>query len=348
MQRIPALDGLRGLAAASVIGFHCFVLGGGFVGVDVFFALSGFLITSILVQEIHNSGRIGVIRFLGNRLVRLYPALLIMLSGLMLFGPFLFDDLDVAQEILLSGFYLSDFTLSFDRVPVHTQHTWSLSVEMHFYLLWPIVVLRLAKLTRAHAIMTLLVLFVIATLRRITAYELYGSTRAYYGFDTRVSGLILGSVLAFVDWRPSTNAANMMANAALVVLASAAFDLGFYSTVAVSWGGLLVDLASAALVLALLVSGSNASNFFAHPVCVRIGAWSYGMYLWHYPLARLFREEFDPWIAFFLTFAISLGFAAASYELVEMPLRKWYRNRGREKKSDAFDPDALTHVVEKH
>lgn len=336
MQRIPALDGLRGLAAASVIGFHCFVpvLGGGFIGVDVFFALSGFLITSILVQEVHKSGRIGVIRFLGNRFVRLYPALLIMLSALVLFGPFLFDNLKIAQETILSGFYLSDFTLSLGRGPVYTQHTWSLSVEMQFYIIWPIVVLGLAKLTRSQAIKTLLGLFVIATLWRIMAYELYGPARAYYGFDTRVSGLILGSVLAFVDWRPSVSAANMMARAALVVLASAAFGLGFYSTVAASWGGLLVDLAAAALVLALLVSGSNASNFFARPVCVRLGAWSYGMYLWHYPLARLFREDFDPQIAFFLTFALSLGFAAASYELAEKPLRKWYRHKGRKKEME--------------
>lgn len=158
MQRIASLDGLRALAAVAVIFFHAgedTPLSGGFLGVDVFFVLSGYLITSILLRERSFTGRIDTLRFYGRRFVRLMPALVFLLAVYVIAAPLMWPSMSRSEHIghaLVAGFYLSDYGYALWRIPEFLRHTWSLSVEEHFYLLWPpvlVLLLRSANLARA-------------------------------------------------------------------------------------------------------------------------------------------------------------------------------------------------------
>jgi len=145
------LDGLRAVAVVLVISDHCGVpvFDQGYFGVDLFFVLSGFLITRLLVDEIDATGRIELWRFYLRRLLRLAPALLLFLAAYMLIAPSIwpqFDFLLHLRDAALVGFYLSDYSQAFWHNPKVLIHTWSLSVEEHFYLIWPFAVLLLARI----------------------------------------------------------------------------------------------------------------------------------------------------------------------------------------------------------
>ena len=131
-----------------VIADHCdiSVFDQGYFGVDLFFVLSGFLITRLLVDEIDSTGRIDLLRFYLRRLLRLTPALLLMLTAYLLIAPSLWPQLDLMSHVrdaALVAFYLSDYSQAFWHNPKVLIHTWSLSVEEHFYLIWPFAVLLL-------------------------------------------------------------------------------------------------------------------------------------------------------------------------------------------------------------
>src|SRR3546814_6270958 len=143
MPFFPALDGLRAVAVLAVMVFHAMTgfATGGFLGVDVFFVLSGYLITCLLLVEHHGAGRIAISAFYLRRALRLYPALLLMLAVYLLAAPWLFPEASVsshARDALLAGTYLSDYSYAFFKEPFYLKHTWSLAAEEHFYLLWPL------------------------------------------------------------------------------------------------------------------------------------------------------------------------------------------------------------------
>ncbi len=336
MPRIPALDGLRALAALLVVGFHARfpLLAGGFIGVDIFFVLSGFLITSLLATEFDNHGQISYFRFWARRLARLYPALLLMLVVFAITAPFLFPEADVLAELTLTGLYLSDYTIAFTKIPDLMQHSWSLAAEMKFYLLWPLVVTMLCRLHRHHAIAALTILFISATAWRMGVYHYEGWNRAYYAFDTRISGLVLGSLLAMIKWRPGKNTGDILAALGLSIIFIAAARFEFYRSPDINLGILLVETGAAAVIIAILVPGTRTGALLAHPALVKAGLWSYGWYLWHYPVARLFRDHFDNITSFLLIAIISLICAALSYELVEKRATHWLQ--GRIPKSSRF------------
>src|SRR5690349_20309645 len=140
MSRNSALDGARALAVLLVLLHHTRVPGfaGGFIGVDVFFVLSGYLITSILLREADSAGDIRIGRFLLRRALRLYPPLLLMLSAVLILGPSIWPTEQLGMPVLISALYLSDYATAFYGPLSVIGHTWSLAVEEHFYLLWPI------------------------------------------------------------------------------------------------------------------------------------------------------------------------------------------------------------------
>src|SRR5687768_11060779 len=136
MRYMPELDGLRALAVCAVLAFHAGapMAQSGYLGVDLFFVLSGFLITSILVAEHERSGTIAVGRFYVRRALRLYPSLLLMLAVFVVVAPLLWPELPAARYALWSALYLSDYTRALIGEPEVLSYTWSLSVEEHFYL----------------------------------------------------------------------------------------------------------------------------------------------------------------------------------------------------------------------
>lgn len=198
---LAALDGLRAVAVLLVLAFHARVPGlqGGLLGVDVFFVLSGYLITRLLLQEHAERGRIDVAAFYGRRLRRLYPALLLMLGAYSVWAPWAFQHraIEHGRDALLAVLYLADYARAFWQAPVVLQHTWSLAVEAHFYLLWPAVLIGLLRLPPTRRVQVLLLLYLAALAwRSHNMLSVRDWAGVYYAFDTRLAGLLLGALAA--------------------------------------------------------------------------------------------------------------------------------------------------------
>jgi peptidoglycan/LPS O-acetylase OafA/YrhL len=330
-ERDHALDGLRAVAALIVVAFHTWAPGfrGGFIGVDIFFVLSGFVITRKLCTYLDAGQPIPFGRFLWERLARLYPTLLLVLVTFALLAPWLFPQANLAGEFWLSVFYLADYSKLFWDLPDYTSHTWSVAVEMQFYLFWPFAVVALHK-AHTRAFWILLALFAVASLwRSVLFLNTEGFIRAYYTLDARLSGLILGSALAFMPWRLPRSLAPFVAIIVLFVLAFCMVLLRFGQEAASTWGGVLVDIASFALIASLLVPASPIARAFAWRPLVILGAWSYAIYLWHYPIARVTRDAFDAPVAFAITLIVSIALAGLTHELLEKRATRWLRSLRR-------------------
>jgi peptidoglycan/LPS O-acetylase OafA/YrhL len=296
MKHNAALDGIRAVAVLMVIGFHASAPGapGGYLGVDVFFVLSGYLITTLLVEEVERTGSIRLRRFYLRRFMRLTPALLLMLIAYMLLAPLAWPKMafhtDV-RDVLISTFYLSDYASAYWSAPYYLRHTWSLAVEQHFYLLWPLLVLPLAhNLSRRNFAVTLASLYLVFTAWRIFC-DLHGAfayDHSYYSFDTRLSGLTAGSLMAVLltgKRRPVWQHAELAALSGLAVIALCSWRFHVLSTGAMIYGIAAVELATLALIYAAMRSeGSRVRRALAHPVPAYVGKMSYGIYLWHYPI----------------------------------------------------------------
>ena len=210
LPHIRALDGLRGLAVVAVVIFHAGHLRGGYLGVDLFFVLSGFLITSLLLREHTTTGRIGLIGFWARRARRLLPALAVMLLGVALFAATIATPREIETlrgDVWATIGYVANWraiTSGHDywalfRSPSPLEHTWSLAIEEQFYLLWPLVIVGLAAFGRN------------TLSRRVIGLSLFGATgswlimqltydtantaRAYYGTDARAGALLIGAAI---------------------------------------------------------------------------------------------------------------------------------------------------------
>ena len=297
MQYKPAVDGIRAIAVLMVIGFHSFTPGaaGGYLGVDVFFVLSGFLITSLLLDEMEKTGGLNLGRFYLRRFLRLTPALLLMLGAYLILAPLAWPNMALrtdVRDVLISTFYLSDYASAFWSLPQYLRHTWSLSVEQHFYLLWPLLLLLLTKrFNRSQLAIALSALYVVSTGWRIY-WEMqgdFGYMHSYYRFDTRLSGLTAGSLMAVLMGnlrRPAMpRLANMAAMAGLGLIALCSWRFHIESTAAMIFGIAVVEISTLALLyVAVRVEGSFMQRALAHPLPAFVGRMSYGIYLWHYPI----------------------------------------------------------------
>lgn len=369
--RIPSLDGIRAIAIGLVLLFHGGFgwAGGGFFGVDVFFVLSGFLITGLLVAEFGQSNGIRLRRFWGRRVRRLVPALLAMLAATAAYGVF-FAPPDTLGQLrgdavatLLYGnnwHLMSDGTGYFANLntPRPLVHTWSLSIEEQFYLVWPLVVLAVLRLTRSRRAL-LVVAAAGAVASALAMATLYhggaGESRVYYGTDTRAQAVLIGAVLALALGprirRPRAASASQTAAASHVDLvrartlpaASRALltVLGGLGLAVVAWlsvgtdsstqwiyrgGFALVSVATAAVVacVALVPTSPWARALSLRPVRY-LGAISYGLYLWHWPVFIFVdhaRTGLMGWPLFALRAGVSVGIAALSFHLLEMPIRR--------------------------
>jgi peptidoglycan/LPS O-acetylase OafA/YrhL len=340
MKHNPALDGIRAMAVLMVVGFHAFAPGasGGYLGVDVFFVLSGFLITTLLVEEVDRTGTVRVGRFYLRRFLRLTPALLLMLTAYLLLAPLAWPNMafqtDV-RDVLISTFYLSDYASAFWSHPYYLRHTWSLAVEQHFYLLWPLLMLALApRLGRRHLAFALAGLYAVFTAWRIYC-DLHGAfayEHSYYRFDTRLSGLVAGSL--FAVWltgnrRPELRHAELAAVTALAVLALCSWRFKVLSTGAMTYGIAAVEFATLVLIyVAMTHERSRVRRMLAHPLPAYLGRMSYGVYLWHYPIFVYMWGRY-PWYAILLIGgAASLAMANVSYYTVEKLARDYLRRPG--------------------
>jgi peptidoglycan/LPS O-acetylase OafA/YrhL len=355
---IPALDGIRALAVASVVAYHLGFAwaGGGYLGVDVFFVLSGFLITSLLMAGRFEEGKVALRRFWGRRARRLLPALFLMLAVVSLAAwldrravslpAFRSDALATLfyvanwHEILANQSYFAQFS-----APSPLEHTWSLAIEEQFYLLWPLAVALVATFacrgracqqptTIARSIGALAALLAVASALAMALgyHSPSDATAIYFSTFTRAFELLIGALLAcLLMGRPAPvgrrgailDAAGLLAIAALALVWSRAagpprwmFEGGF----------LLASLLAAVLIAS---AGRSPAGWLGRLLAVRplryLGRISYGIYLWHWPAIVLMTPSTTgtsglPLDA--LRCSATLGASVISFYLVEAPLRR--------------------------
>jgi peptidoglycan/LPS O-acetylase OafA/YrhL len=305
---VPALDGLRALAVMLVIAFHytSAPLGGPY-GVDLFFVLSGFLITTLLLEERGARGSVDLTGFYLRRARRLFPALAAMLVAYLVYNAVLGRDAlaTVADHGLYFGNIYFVVTHGADN---GLGHLWSLAEEEQFYLVWPPLLLLLTRARRP-------LYWVVALLLCLLAYRgfliLHGAsmTRLYRAPDAHSEGLVLGAVLAFM--RREGFVAGEWAGKLGIVLVVPPIVAGIWSV------GLPTFELGAFFLIAAAIGETEIAGWLSAKPLVWIGTLSYSLYLWHEPVVWAFHRR-DRLIAL----ALSVALAWLSYRYVEQPLRR--------------------------
>lgn len=341
----PALDGLRALALLGIVGYHAGLplLPGGFLGVSSFFTLSGFLITTLMLQERQRVGRIDLVAFWGRRLRRLLPALLVVVAMVGITTPLWGDPSQVARlggDGLASIFYVANWWFiaagdSYGAIfqsPSPLRHVWSLAVEEQFYFLFPPVFVALLAVTRRRFLVPAVALATAAAAVLPALLHDAGRSvdRLYFGTDTRLAELMVGVLLATVWARSGTKAPRSSLGLTLAGAASMAV-LGWMwvtADVADPWlyrGGFTLHAAlTAVVIMAALAEGSPIRRVFSWAPAVRLGVLSYGAYLIHWPIALWLQQTTGagPWLRFVFVLVLTVPLAALSFRLVEQPVRR--------------------------
>jgi peptidoglycan/LPS O-acetylase OafA/YrhL len=315
------IDGLRAIAVLLVVGFHTFPLNfpGGFIGVDVFFVISGFLITRLII-EFQATDSFSVLQFYRHRARRILPALCVVIAATLAIGWFVLTLSDYRRlgfHALASCLFFPNlvywseagyFDASADSKPL--LHLWSLGVEEQFYLFWPplLIILKWRKLGPFKVILALS----ICSLAYSAIATFYEPVAAFYSPLSRLWELGVGGILAIRP--PSVRHPNLVSGGGLGLIAGAAFLLSRDSP----FPGLLaiIPVLGAALVIA------GRSTLLGKPSLVALGLISYPLYLWHWPLLSFartlgFHTELSKAIIILLSFLL----AAATYRFVEYPVR---------------------------
>lgn len=371
---LPALDGLRGVAVVGVLLFHAGHLGGGFLGVDLFFALSGYLITDLLLREVRVSGTVSLTAFWARRARRLLPAVAALLVAVTLL-TWALGDVDLWRSALSDGPWVQVNLVNWHLLGESAGywegfgagrvfgHLWSIAVEEQFYLVWPVVVLLVARWVgrvrrtrpagpagsagsagpagqEVVVAWTAAVVSVASLALMLLLVDPADTTRVYTGTDTRAFSLMLGALMATGPVRGALQRhVGRRAGPVLAVLAVTLLALWWAADGAESpWlfqGGLFAHSLIAALVVVLCVQAPG--SLFARMLGVRplraLGLVSYSLYLWHWPVFLILSEQrlgLTGWSRTAVICAVSLALATLSTLLVENPVRfraGWARGR---------------------
>ncbi|MEK7248745.1 MAG: acyltransferase family protein [Chloroflexota bacterium] len=346
---LAAIDGLRALAVTAVLIYHAQIgaLPGGFLGVEVFFVISGYLITSLLLTDRASTGHVSLLAFWKRRAKRLLPALFgLIIAALVYTVVFLPGEVASLRLNALASFgYVSNWYLIFDQQsyfeslgrPSLLRHLWSLAVEEQFYLVWPIVfALLLGRIRRRYAIAIILAGAIASAALMAYLYNpAIDPSRIYYGTDTRAAGLLIGAALAFA-WqigrlperaiRLTRRVADLSGAGALAGLFAISALATEQSAFLYRGGFVLVAVLTAVLIAACVHPGSRLMpGVLGRQPLTWIGTRSYSIYLWHWPVFMLTRPELDVSLdgaaLFALRLAITAVVAEVSYRFVERPVR---------------------------
>ena len=339
----PPLDGLRGIAILSVLFFHAEVpfLKGGFLGVDLFFVLSGFLITSLLISEFDTHGAINLKDFYIRRILRLVPGLVLLLLAFCLLSLLLLESEQANRnyiDALISLTYLSNWARAFSiHPPDYLGHTWSLSIEEQFYIIWPIVLLGLlrASTQRFYVVLFAVAIAILSWLVRVSLLDSGAAPeRLYNGLDTRADALMAGCAAGaalmsglLTNKKPRKNIEtplNVIALVSFGVLCAFFIFSDWQAKFLYQFGFIIIELLTIILIVDVLTnSKSIIRKFLEMEWLVWIGTISYGMYLWHYPIFRVLFELNQSWSTVLMVgFPVTFAVAASSYYLMEKPLLK--------------------------
>jgi peptidoglycan/LPS O-acetylase OafA/YrhL len=355
LRHVPALDGLRGIAVIGVLLFHAGHLIGGYLGVDMFFVLSGFLITSLLLAEWQRSGTIKLGVFWARRARRLLPALFGVLVGVALYAAVFAAPSELSQirgdglatlayvanwrAILAGNSYWAQFA-----APSPLAHTWSLAIEEQFYLVWPLLIFGLLSWRRGSArAVTFTSISLAAASAAWMAIRYVPNTdpsRVYIGTDTRASSVLVGAALAaFIAWKgPISSRRNGALAEAAGWFAVAGLAMAWATvpgqTNGLYEGGLLLcSLAVVAVIASVCrpTPGPLAAVLSLAPLRA-LGMISYGVYLWHWPVYVFLttaRTDLGGWALVGTRLAFTLCAAVLSFYLIEKPVREGALRRWR-------------------
>ncbi len=341
----PDVEGLRAVAVVAVVLFHLRLgsFQGGFVGVDVFFVLSGFLITRLLLKELASTGTLSLPGFWARRARRLLPASCLVLVVTLVAGTVALSPLaqrTLATDAMAAGVFVINFVFAgrfgdyfaaqlAEAQPSALLHYWSLAVEEQFYLLWPLVLVALTRRPRRYRRLLVATILVIAVASLITSVWMteHRPTWAFYLLPARMVELLAGAAIAVAG--PAFRAVNPGLRAALgwfglggICVAAMTYDVG---TV---FPGYMTMLPVLATVLVIVAGGTGGSArgpvvMLRNPVALWIGRHSYAIYLWHWPVLVLAEARYGPLPlpTRLLLVALAIGLSAASLRLVEDPVR---------------------------
>lgn len=346
---MPGLDGVRAVAVIAIIIYHLNPqwLSGGFLGVDTFFVISGYLITSLLLTEYHNTGKIELMSFWLRRVKRLIPAVLFLVMGVIVLSLiFMPTEIQkVRADSIAAIFYVSNWWYIMQNVDYFEQfavqplkHLWSLAIEEQFYLVFPIMLLSLLSFIRRLKSIRIifLILLVISMIAMMVLYVPNENVaRVYFGTDTRIQTLLMGVLLALV-WPPfqlkakvNRQMRTMIDTAGVVGLAILFICFKFVSETnsILYYGGFFLISTVTLLVIASSVHPSGYfAKFLGNKVFTFIGSRSYSLYLWHYPIIVLIHHQFVqgqiPPLVYVVEILLMVLMAEFSYKFIEQPFRK--------------------------
>ena len=348
---ITGLDGIRAIAVIMVLAYHLklALFKSGFLGVTVFFVLSGYLITGILISEVEEEGTIDLKNFWLRRIRRLVPAVMSM-AVVIIFVSAVVNRVIFTKgckDFLASVLGFNNWWQIFNKVsyfeaagvPSPFTHCWSLAIETQFYLIYPLILLGIYKLAKSRgegrakrgllfAGVTLLLALISVILMIVLFDPQQDASRVYYGTDTRAFSLLFGALLAILwDYRMVPRRLSASVN---MVLGSVSFAVLFVMTIAINgssnfWyrGGQFVGTILTVLVIYTVLGRKTwLSRFLSNPVLKWIGDRSYSIYLWHYPIILLISKGIKAsWWITLIEIVLSVVLAELSYRFIETPIR---------------------------
>lgn len=348
---ITGLDGIRAIAVIMVLAYHLklALFKSGFLGVTVFFVLSGYLITGILISEVQEEGTIDLKNFWLRRIRRLVPAVMSM-AVVIIFVSTVVNRVIFTKgckDFLASVLGFNNWWQIFNKVsyfeaagvPSPFTHCWSLAIETQFYLIYPLILLGIYKLAKSRgegrakrgllfAGVTLLLALISVILMIVLFDPQQDASRVYYGTDTRAFSLLFGALLAILwDYRMVPRRLSASVN---MVLGSVSFAVLLVMTIAINgssnfWyrGGQFVGTILTVLVIYTVLGRKTwLSRFLSNPVLKWIGDRSYSIYLWHYPIILLISKGIKAsWWITLIEIVLSVVLAELSYRFIETPIR---------------------------
>lgn len=339
----PGLDGLRGVAIPIILLYHfavilwpdadTWLMTGSYTSLDVFFALSGFLITCLLVAEFDRTGRIDLLDFAKRRVRRLYPALVIVLGAIFLAALTGFGT-HTPMGVLRGSVWHLAFLHNGKALIGELGQTWSLGVEAQFYLLWSVTMaVVLAAFRRGRVVLVTLaavaVLVVVVT-RTMAFDEVQQPVSVYLATRYRIDGPLVGAIAGvayasgWLSWLPRRRALQLMATAGLVYLGGASVFSTPFDDYQVNWAGYTINalVSSVVVVATVMLTDGWLLRWLSSQPLVYLGRISYGLFLWHMPIFQYLAKHGGTWpvsVKAAVGFGTTFTLAALSYRFIETP-----------------------------
>jgi peptidoglycan/LPS O-acetylase OafA/YrhL len=350
IRQIPEIDGLRAIAILLVAFFHAGLPGvtGGYIGVDVFFVISGFLITRLLVDEVAQTGTIDILDFYARRVRRLLPALAVVLFATLVAGALVLTPIGEQQDLAASALATAAFVSNIffwrtqtgyfagpaEQLPL--LHMWTLAVEEQFYIFWPLAILGTGFIARRSAFSSSAILVAVLVIGSVLSLILswlvtpVRPTMAFYLTPFRAWEFGIGGLLSLLPWARAASSAKPRLGGGLVffglaaiILAAVLFDS---NTVFPGFAALLPTLGAGSVILGvILAAGSPVAWLLRATPVVFIGKLSYSWYLWHWPLLAITRAQTLGEHSLprdIVLIIIALALSALTYRFVEQPVRQ--------------------------